>query len=136
MDRYQHALGRTSPSDIKLSHEDLQQMVKPSRITIYDNLYAKPAQAGIGGNQRWSVQVLFSVRDIIHTGSYDFVECRWRTLPSDEKAREFLDREVQYWFHHPDTIEMFKRYRQQVLDGNCSDRISRIDEYNISEESK
>jgi len=129
MDRYKFALGRISPSDIKLSDSDLKSTVKPSKIVTYDNLYAKPTQLGIGGNQRHSVSVLFSVDNVIYSGQYDFEECYWRTIPANEDQKIFMDRYVQYWFHHPETIDLFKRYRDQVLARFCSDDLSRIDEY-------
>src|SRR5271157_1890946 len=102
MDRYQLALGQNQPRDIKFSVEELKDMVKPSDITIYDNLYAKPSLSG--EHQRFSMAVLFKVKDSwIYSGQYCYETNTWDILPSvcmEEKEKTgrgtFIDRDVEY----------------------------------------
>jgi len=109
-------------------------VIKAETINVYDNLYAKPTQMGPPLNARHSVVVVFAVSEVLYFGQYDFTEGVWSTLPSDEKMRKFRDRVVQYWFYPPNTIEMFKRYSDDVRGRNRDVvsrlDVSRLDEYN------
>ena len=110
-------------------------MIKPSEIAIYDNLYAKPSLGG--EHQRFSMAVLFKVKDSwIYSGQYCYQTNTWDILPSvciEEKKTTgrgtFIDRDVEYWFYPPESIELFKKYRDDVLSGRCIDETSRLEEY-------
>jgi hypothetical protein len=138
MDRYELAKGHNRPKDIKLSESDLKAMVKPSDITIYDNLYAKPPLSGEG--QRFSIAVLFKVKDNwIYSGQYCWETNKWDVLPSvsQEEQKEtgrgtFTDREVEYWFHHPESIDLFKKYSEEIKTDRCRDQTSRLDPFDIA----
>lgn len=138
MDRYELAKGHNRPEDIKLSESDLKTMVRPSEITIYDNLYAKPPLSG--ESQQFSIAVLFKVKDSwIHSGQYCWKTNMWDVLPSvplEEKRGSgigtFTDREVEYWFHHPESIDLFKKYSKEVKAGGCRDNTSRLDPFDIN----
>jgi len=103
---------------------------KPNEPSVYDNLYCKPAQLGVPTNYRFSMSVLFSVNRVLYYGQYDFTEGLWSTIPGDEKAREFEDREVEYWFYPPGTLELFRKYAEDVKAEACIDERSRILDFN------
>jgi hypothetical protein len=102
-------------------------VVKPSGILVYDNLYAKPPL--LGPHQRFSMVVLFCVEGIIYYGQLEYETGMWETTPGDEKKRQFKDRVVEYWFHLPNTIDLFKNYAVDVHSKKCLDEVSRLDEY-------
>lgn len=104
-------------------------IVKPNEIMVYDNLYSKPPQQGVPTNHRFSMPVVYSVRGILYYGQYDFTEGLWDTLPGDEKSRQFTDREVEFWFYPPGTLDLFRKYAEDVKAGKCFDDRTRLDEY-------
>lgn len=83
------------------------KILKPTaEQVVYDNLYAKPASC-----DDWtphSVVVSYSVNNVLYYGQYNSETRKWSTIPSDEHKREFLDRDVQYWFYNPGFEEIFK----------------------------
>lgn len=105
-------------------------VVKPHEIPVYDNLYSKPTQQGVPTNHRFSMPVIYSVGGILYYGQYDFTEGLWDTLPGDEKSREFTDREVEFWFYPPGTLELFRKYAEDVKSGSCLDERTRLEEFN------
>jgi len=104
-------------------------VIKLKEQDVFDNLYFKPSQNGSLSNLKHSMTVLFSVCDVIYYGQYDFTSGEWTTIPGDDKQRIFLDREVQYWFYPPKSIEVFRKYADDVLNDKCIDKTSRLTEY-------
>ena len=105
-------------------------ILKPTdEIKVFDNLYCKPSQLGVPGNERHSMVVLFSVNHVIYYGQYDFTTGLWITIPGDEHKREFEDRVVQYWFYPPGTSKVLKAYAWHVHQGEARSNISRVDEF-------
>jgi hypothetical protein len=117
-------------------------IIKPCEGNVYDNLYAKPAS--IDDWTPHSMQVLYSVNSFIYCGQYNSETRIWNTLPSDEKMREFKDKEVEYWFYQPGTMELFEKsepyekekYGNQELSFTEREFISTIvDRISFSEEN-
>jgi len=110
------------------------QVFKPSEIAVYDNLYCKPTQINSPPcRSSHSMAVIFSADGMLCFGQYNFGEGEWGTLPTDEKQRKFKDREVEYWFYSPGTLQLFKKYAEDVKSGRCLDSTSRLDEYHEKE---
>ena len=103
--------------------------MKVTNMTVYNNLYAKPALGG--QHQKYSMTVVFSVDDVLYYGQFCYESQTWDTIPGDEKIRQFIDRDVQYWFYPPFSKDIFERYREDVLAGRCSDAVCRLEEYNL-----
>lgn len=132
--RYDMALNQEEPPELVKDYFDNMNILKPSEINIYDNLYAKPTQLGPPLNYRFSMGVCFAVNNVIYDGQYDFEEGTWTTSPGDEKKRKFKDRAVQFWFYPPGTLDMFKRYHADVVAGTNGDQTSRTREYDPEED--
>ena len=108
-------------------------ILKPISTPVYDNLYAKPTHNG--HQQRFSVCVIFSVDRILYYGQYDYTEGLWDTMPGDEKKRQFKDRVVECWFYPPAVLDSFKDYAKDVMNHECLDDVSRLDEYDPKSDS-
>lgn len=102
-------------------------VAKPSDIMVYDNLYAKPPL--LGPHQEFSMVVLFSSKETIYYGQYEYETGLWTTIPGDDKKRQFKDRDVEYWFYPPYSLDLFKKYAEDVSLNKCLDTVSRLYEY-------
>ena len=110
------------------------KILKPDNNAVYDNLYAKPTQLGVPDNHNYSMCVIFSVNNVLYYGNYDFIHGVWITIQdgiSNDPIKKsvFNDKFVEFWFYPPSSKDVFDKYREDVVKGNCRDDISRIDEY-------
>ena len=83
------------------------EILKPNKITVYDNLYAKPAH--IDDYSDSSIAVLFSADGTKHYGQFSYTDRVWTTVPGDEHKRVFSDQYVDYWFYCPDFEDLFNK---------------------------